>query len=44
MVLQPGRGDQARAIPEGIAIQSKFPAQIEADNYRVGIGDTLTFS
>lgn len=44
MVLQPGRGNEARAIPESIAIQSKFPAQIEADNYRVGIGDTLTFS
>ena len=44
MVLQPARGNEARAIPESIAIQSKFPAQIEADSYRIGIGDTLTFS
>ena len=43
-VLQAGRGNAARSIPEAIAIQSKFPTKARSAEYKIGIGDTLKLS
>ena len=43
-VLKNGRGENARPIPEYLALQSKFPPNRQAKDYRIGIGDTVTFS
>ena len=42
-VLQAGRGDKARSIPETTATQSTFPAT-DSNGYGNGIGDTLKLS
>ena len=43
-VLKNGRGENAQTIPEKLALKSEFP-KIEAPReYKLGIGDTLTFS
>ena len=43
-VLQAGRGDKARSIPETTATQSTFPATDSNGQYKIGIGDTLKLS
>ena len=43
-VLQDGRGTNARSISERMALRSKFPQNATLLPYRIGIGDTLTFS
>ena len=43
-VLKNGRGGNAQPIPEEIALSSTFPDKQGAINYKVGIGDTITFS
>lgn len=44
VVLQPGIGNAARTISENIIIQSQFPDEIQPNVYKIGLGDTLTFS
>lgn len=44
LVLQPGRGVDARTIPEDQITKSNFPDIAPPSGYRIGIGDTLTFS
>ena len=44
MVLQSGRGTAARSIPESEAIKSVFPDGNQPFLYKIGIGDTLSFS
>ena len=43
-VLKNGRGKEARPIPEKLALISNFPEIDAPFIYRIGIGDTLTFS
>lgn len=43
-VLKNGRGAEARSIPEKLALISNFPENDTPFIYRIGIGDTLTFS
>lgn len=43
-VLKNGRGKEARSIPENLALKSNFPKNVDPFVYRIGIGDTLTFS
>ena len=43
LVSQDGAGKEARLIKEIQALKSSFPAHNEPQNYRVGIGDKLTF-
>ncbi len=43
-VLRNGRRGNAQPIPEERALLSTFPDKQEAINYKVGIGDTITFS
>ena len=43
-VLQNGRGEDAQPIPEELALKSKFPKINVPVEYKVGIGDTITFS
>ena len=43
-VIQTGRGQSARPISEELALLSKFPENAESFLYKIGIGDTLTFS
>ena len=43
-VLQNGRGENAKSIPEKIALISNFPEKNQPHQYKIGIGDTLTFS
>ena len=43
-VLQNGRGETARPILESIALISNFPKNEEKLEYKIGIGDILTFS
>lgn len=43
-VLKNGRGAEARPIPEKLALISNFPENDTPFIYRIGIGDTLTFS
>ena len=42
-VLKYGRGENARPIPEKLALKSEFPITTPKD-YILGIGDTITFS
>ncbi len=43
-VSQSGRGEKAKTISERLVLQSKFPEQTKQPAYKIGIGDTLTFS
>lgn len=43
-VIQHGRGSDARLISENLALKSNFPKNQGVPNYKIGIGDTLTFS
>lgn len=43
-VLQNQRGENARPIPEKLALSSNFPENKHFSEYKVGIGDTITFS
>ena len=43
-VLKNGRGDNAQPIPEKLALQSEFPKNSLPTQYKIGIGDTITFS
>ena len=43
-VLQKGRGKNAKPIPEKLALISNFPKIIAPPLYKIGVGDTLTFS
>ena len=43
-VLKTGRGEIARPIPEKLALKSEFPKNNSPTEYRIGIGDTITFS
>ena len=43
-VLQSGRGEDAQPIPEKIALISNFPKNSIIPTYKIGIGDTITFS
>ena len=42
-VLQKGRGDDAHPIPEKLALLSDFPKTGLPKEYKIGIGDSLTF-
>ena len=42
-VLQKGRGDEAHPIPEKLALLSEFPKMVLPKDYKIGIGDKLTF-
>ena len=44
IVSQTGRAENAKTIPELLALKSKFPKKGSPAVYKVGIGDTLTFS
>ncbi len=44
LVLQSGRGNNAQNIPESLAIQSNFPEKSNVVDYKIGVGDALTFS
>ena len=43
-VLQPGRGAKARTISENLALKSTFPKDQKEIDYKIGIGDTLSFT
>jgi hypothetical protein len=43
-LLKNGRGDKSQSIPEQIALASKFPKDEIAIDYKIGVGDTVTFS
>ena len=43
-VLKNGRGENAQPIPEKLALKSEFPKNDAPREYRLGIGDTITFS
>lgn len=43
-VLQNGRGENARPIPERLALLSELPKSDEPSVYKIGINDTITFS
>ena len=43
-VLRSGRGKNAQPIPEKIALLSNFPKYEAPSKYKIGIGDTITFS
>ena len=43
-VLRNGRGDSAQPISEKLALQSEFPKSQTPILYKIGIGDTITFS
>ena len=43
-VLQPGKGKKARSISENLALKSEFPKDIKEVEYKIGIGDKLTFT
>ena len=42
-MLQPGRGAKARYISENLALKSTFPNDQKEIDYKIGIGDTLSF-
>ena len=44
MVLQTGRAGRAQLIPESVAIRSDFPKNAITTEYKIGIGDILSFS
>ena len=43
-VLQNRRGEEAQPIPENVALLSQFPQNKVPLEYKIGIGDTITFS
>ena len=43
-VLKSGRGGNAQPISEQIALLSKFPDKQAVIEYKIGVGDTITFS
>ena len=43
-VLQNGRNKDAQPILEEVALRSEFPKNKTAIEYKIGIGDTITFS
>lgn len=43
-VLQNGRGENARPISEKLALKSEFPKTRKPSEYKIGIGDTISFS
>ena len=43
-VLKNGRGANAQPIPEKLALKSEFPKNNLPFKYKIGIGDTITFS
>ena len=43
-VMQFGRGENARAIPENLALQSNFPLNRLPIEYKIGVGDSLSLS
>ncbi len=43
-VLKNGRGENAQPIPEKLALRSEFPKNNSPVEYKIGIGDTVTFS
>ena len=44
MVLRNGRGDIAQPISEKLALKSEYPKNILPIKYKIGIGDTVTYS
>ena len=42
-VLKNGRGENAQPIPEKLALKSEFPKKTSPLEYKIGIGDTLTY-
>ena len=44
VVLKNGRGENAKPIPEKLALKSEFPKNVTPKEYILGIGDTITFS
>ena len=43
-VMKNGRGENAQPIPEKLALISKYPKNNSPVEYKIGIGDTITFS
>ena len=43
-VLKNGRGENAHPIPEKLALRSEFPKNNSSTQYKIGVGDTITFS
>ena len=43
-VMKNGRGENAHPIPEKLALRSEFPKNNSSIQYKIGIGDTITFS
>ena len=43
-LLKKGRGADSKPVPERLALSSKFPKNNALIEYKVGIGDTITFS
>ena len=43
-VLRNGRGENAKPIPEKLALKSEFPKSEPPVGYKIGIGDAITFS
>ena len=44
LVLKNGRGENAQPISEKLALKSEFPKNEAPKEYKLGIGDTVTFS
>ena len=44
VILQSGIGSKAKTITESLVKKSKFPNDNHIDDYKIGIGDTLTLS
>ena len=44
IVLRNGRGENAQPIPEKLALKSDYPKNNLFIEYKIGIGDTVTFS
>ena len=43
-ILQTGTGGNAQSIPESVALRSSFPQGTQSIIYKIGVGDTLSFS
>ena len=43
-VLRNGRGENAQPIPEKLALKSNYPDNNLPSKYKIGVGDTITFS
>ena len=44
VLLKNGRGENAKPIAEKLALKSEFPKNDMPQDYRLGIGDTITYS